>query len=87
MTAQASRNTDRMLVVAAVLAATILPAAATTACSTARVDIYDRNAGQALETYRHHGQRYVVGTPGNEYAVRVRNCTEYASLRSSVSTA
>ncbi len=75
MTAQASRNTDRMLVVAAVLAATILPAAATTACSTARVDIYDRNAGQALETYRHHGQRYVVGTPGNEYAVRVRNCT------------
>jgi hypothetical protein len=45
------------------------------ACTTGRVDIFDRNVGQALETYRHHGQRYVVGTPGNEYAIRVRNCS------------
>jgi len=75
MTATTSRNTSRTLVVAALLAATTLPATAATACTTGRVDIYDRNAGQALQTYRHHGQRYVVGTPGNEYAVRVRNCT------------
>jgi hypothetical protein len=75
MTATASRNTSRMLVVAALLAATILPATASTACTTARIDIYDRNAGQALQSYRHHGRRYVVGTPGNEYAIRVRNCT------------
>ena len=75
MTTTTSRNTSRTLVVAALLAATTLPATAATACTTGRVDIYDRNAGQALQTYRHHGQRYVVGTPGNEYAVRVRNCS------------
>jgi hypothetical protein len=39
------------------------------------VDIYDRTNRQALETYRHDGKRYVIGTPGHEYAVRVRNCT------------
>jgi hypothetical protein len=75
MTAHVSLDPNRMLVVATFLAGTLLPIAAATACTTGRVDIYDRNAGQALQTYRHHGQRYVVGTPGSEYAVRVRNCT------------
>jgi hypothetical protein len=74
MTTTTARSAGWMLVTTA-LAATILPATATMACATGRVDIYDRNAGRALETYRHRGQRYVVGTPGNEYAVRVRNCT------------
>jgi hypothetical protein len=39
------------------------------------VDLYDRADRQALETYRHDGKRYVIGTPGHEYAIRVRNCT------------
>lgn len=41
----------------------------------AQVDVYDRSAGAALPTLRHHGRRYVEGRPGNEYAVRIRNCT------------
>ena len=28
-----------------------------------------------MPEYRHHGRRYVVGQPGNEYAIRIRNCS------------
>ena len=52
-----------------------LPCAGSQASSLARVDLYDRADRQALETYRHDGKQYVIGTPGHEYAVRVRNCT------------
>jgi hypothetical protein len=45
------------------------------ASSLARVDVYDRNDELALETYRHRGRDYVVGEPGNEYAIRIRNCS------------
>ncbi|MEP6942746.1 MAG: hypothetical protein ABI981_07400 [Betaproteobacteria bacterium] len=37
------------------------------------VEIYDRTEGRLLPTYYFGGRRYVVGKPGNEYAVRVRN--------------
>lgn len=37
------------------------------------VEIYDRTEGRLLPTYTHEGKRYVVGRPGNEYAIRVRN--------------
>lgn len=37
------------------------------------VSIYDRDSGQQLQTYFYRGQNYVVGTPGNRYAVSVRN--------------
>ena len=37
------------------------------------VGIIDRSSGQTLEVYRHHGRLYVVGTPGNRYAVMLRN--------------
>jgi hypothetical protein len=53
----------------------LLPSAGPLACSLAHLDLYDRTDRQALETHRHDGKRYVVGTPGHEYAVRVRNCT------------
>jgi hypothetical protein len=53
----------------------LLPSAGPLACSLAQVDLYDRADRQALEVHRHHGKRYVIGTPGHEYAVRVRNCT------------
>ncbi|MEO8738122.1 MAG: hypothetical protein ABI537_00295 [Casimicrobiaceae bacterium] len=37
------------------------------------VEIYDRSEGRVLPIYEHGGRRYVVGKPGNEYAIRVRN--------------
>lgn len=67
--------TARTLLAAAAIACTTFPAAAL-ACPTARVDIYDRTTDTALEVHRHRGRQYVVGTPGNEYAVRIRNCTD-----------
>ena len=33
-----------------------------------------------MPVYRHHGRRYVEGQPGNEYAVRIRNCTDQRLL-------
>jgi len=37
------------------------------------VEIFDRTEGRVLAMYWHDGRRYVVGKPGNEYAIRVRN--------------
>ena len=37
------------------------------------VEIFDRSEGRTLPIYHHDGRRYVVGRPGNEYAIRVRN--------------
>ena len=37
------------------------------------VEIFDRSEGRVLPIYWHQGRRYVVGKPGNEYAIRVRN--------------
>jgi len=58
------------------LAAALLPLSLS-ACARppVRVDVYDRNEQRSLETYRHRGRDFVVGRPGNEYAVRIRNCT------------
>ena len=39
------------------------------------VAIYDRAQGRELPVYRHQGRFYLVGTPGNEYEVRIRNRT------------
>ena len=51
------------------------------ACSThaaavggmADVTLFDRSDGRPLPVYWHEGKAYVVGKPGNEYAVRIRN--------------
>ena len=40
-----------------------------------QVDVYDRANGSALPVYTKDGRNYVVGVPGHEYAVRIRNCT------------
>ncbi len=40
-----------------------------------QVDVYDRANGTALPVYARDGRNYIVGTPGHEYAVRIRNCT------------
>jgi hypothetical protein len=39
------------------------------------VEIFDRTEGRVLPIYWHQGRRYVVGKPGNEYSIRVRNGT------------
>jgi len=52
------------------------PAAQACAPSIARVDLYDRTEHQTLDVHQHRGRQYVVGQPGNEYAIRVRNCSD-----------
>jgi hypothetical protein len=39
----------------------------------ADVTVYDRGEGRTLPVYQHEGRHYVVGKPGNEYQIRVRN--------------
>jgi len=41
----------------------------------ASVDVFDRVDGTTLQVYAHGGQQYVVGTPGHEYTLRIRNLT------------
>ncbi|HYC45659.1 MAG TPA: hypothetical protein VED01_09270 [Burkholderiales bacterium] len=40
-----------------------------------QVEVFDRTRGTTLPVYSKDGRRYVVGTPGNEYALRIRNRT------------
>jgi hypothetical protein len=40
-----------------------------------QVDVYDRADGVALPVYTTEGRSYIVGEPGHEYAVRIRNRT------------
>lgn len=76
MSSPMTRRTLLAAATATVLGLTAVPFAATRADSLARIDVYDRSADAALPVYRHHGRRYVAGEPGNEYAVRIRNCTD-----------
>jgi hypothetical protein len=39
----------------------------------ARIDLYDRTEQRTLPIYWHMGNAYVVGSPGNEYQISVRN--------------
>src|SRR5262245_18271629 len=57
--------------VAATAAATTLPALAVG--NLADVRVFDRAQGRELPVYWHEGKAYVVGKPGNEYSVSVRN--------------
>jgi hypothetical protein len=69
------RRLLRALATASVLVTASALVTPAQAGSLARVDVYDRTAGEALPLYRHHGRQYVEGRPGNEYAVRIRNTT------------
>ena len=75
MTLPITRRTLLAAATATILAIAIAPVGVSRAASLARVDVYDRSAGEALPLYRHRGGRYVVGQPGNEYAIRIRNCS------------
>lgn len=54
---------------------------ATSACTPAfarplvELDVVDRDTGQWLPEYRHRGDTWVAGVPGNRYAVRLTNTT------------
>jgi hypothetical protein len=39
----------------------------------ATLEVYDRDTGQVLPTYSHHGRTWVPGRPGARYALRLRN--------------
>ncbi|MEO6102419.1 MAG: hypothetical protein ABIP44_02125 [Pseudoxanthomonas sp.] len=39
------------------------------------VSVVDRDTGEWLREYPHHGDTWVAGTPGNRYAVRLSNTT------------
>jgi hypothetical protein len=39
------------------------------------LDVYDRSASSSLPVFVKDGRRYIVGTPGHEYALRIRNNT------------
>lgn len=76
MTHRISRRTLLTVATASALGAALLLSGRTClAASLASVDVYDVSARAALPVYSHHGRRYVAGTPGNEYAVRIRNCS------------
>lgn len=59
------------LLAAALAASAALPALAVG--ELADVRIHDRTSGRELPVYWHEGKAYVVGKPGNEYQVRIRN--------------
>lgn len=58
---------------AAITLALLLGAPAAACASLAEIEVYDRTAGHTLTIHHHRGQRYVAGSPGHEYELRLRN--------------
>lgn len=50
-----------------------IPAPAGAVGSLADLTVYDRTEGRRLQVYWHQGRAYVVGKPGNEYQLSLRN--------------
>lgn len=67
-----------MKFVASLFAAFLLAGCASLADAGSRVEvsIFDRSTGEKLDIHRHRGSLYVAGTPGNRYAVSLRNRTD-----------
>jgi len=59
----------------AALAASASAAAQWPQASLTAIEVYDRQDGTTLPVYEKAGRRYIVGTPGHEYTLRVRNLT------------
>ncbi len=67
-------NPLKLLGAAVAAAATVtLSTQALAVGSLADVHVFDRSEGRQLPVYWHAGRAYVVGKPGNEYQLRVRN--------------
>jgi hypothetical protein len=60
---------------AAALLAWGVTGTATAVGHVADVTLFDRAENRTLHVYHHQGRYYVVGKPGNEYQIRVRNRT------------
>ena len=58
---------------AVVLLSLLMPAVARAHGGLVDLSVYDRTEGRPLPVYWHQGRAYVVGKPGNEYQVVVRN--------------
>src|SRR3954466_4601079 len=56
-----------------VLAAMLCAGGAAAHGGMADLSVYDRTEGRRLAVHWHEGRAYVVGKPGNEYQVSVRN--------------
>ena len=66
----------RALLCTALLALTACAATPSThAGSLVDLAVVDRDTGETLRTYSHHGKVYVAGTPGHRYSVRMNNRT------------
>jgi hypothetical protein len=63
----------RLIAVAAALAACALSLPAVAVGNIADIVIHDRAQKRTLPVYVHGGRHYVVGNPGNEYEIRLRN--------------
>ncbi len=63
----------RLTVIAAALAACSLSLPAAAVGNIADIVVHDRAQNRILPVYRHEGRHYVVGNPGNEYEIRMRN--------------
>jgi len=63
----------RLTVIAAALAVSTLSLPAAAVGNIADIVIHDRAQNRTLSVYVHEGRHYVVGHPGNEYEIRLRN--------------
>ena len=69
------RRWSRLVAAAALTLAFDTAAHAMPPPSAVTIDVYDRTQGETLAIHPLDSQRYVVGTPGHEYAIRIRNET------------
>lgn len=63
----------RLTIIAAALAACSLSLPAAAVGNIADIVVHDRAQNRTLPVYMHEGRHYVVGNPGNEYEIRMRN--------------
>lgn len=63
----------KLTLIAAALAACTLALPAAAVGNIADIVIHDRAQNRTLPVYVHEGRHYVVGQPGNEYEIRLRN--------------
>jgi len=68
-----NRPTKFLTAIAAALAACSLSLPAAAVGNIADIVIHDRAQNRTLPVYVHEGRHFVVGHPGNEYEIRLRN--------------
>jgi hypothetical protein len=76
MTTDTNRSARIRATLASAIALIGLAGAAHARADAVDLSIVDRDTGQVLRTWRHHGHLFVVGRPGDRYSLRVANHTE-----------